>query len=177
MSANNVVKEVKDHYRILQMPVFRKTEGVTFDNIPLEEVQPISAIDRVIHANNAFSPGPTEGVDRPWYMHPHQADNLVVLQGVRFVELFSMKTHVLSKFEVGPDYVKQDGELVISGGCMLTWPTHVFHRIITGEEGSASINFANHEENINMETNFNIYDLDLENGKFSVLRRGALDQN
>ncbi len=177
MSNTNIIKENLEHYRILKVPVFRKTEGVTFDNVPLKEVKPINAIDRVIHETNAISPGPTKGVERPWYMHPHQADNLIVLQGVRQVELYSMHKEQLAKFEVGPDYIKQDGELVFEGGCMLTWPTHVFHRIITGPEGSASINFANHNENIDMETNFNIYELDLDTGKFEVLRKGALDQN
>ncbi len=175
--STNIIKEESQHYRILKVPVFRKTEGVIFDNVPLKEVQPIDAIDRVIHETNAISPGPTKGVKRPWYMHPHQADNLIVLQGVRQVELYSMHKKQLAKFEVGPDYIKQDGELVFEGGCMLTWPTHVFHRIITGPEGSASINFANHSENIDMETNFNIYELDLDTGKFEVLRKGALDQN
>lgn len=75
-------------------------------------------------------------------MHPHQSNNLVVLKGVRFVDLYSMKTNELAKFEVGPDYIKLDGELIYQGGCMLTWPTHVIHRIITGENCSASINFA-----------------------------------
>ncbi|MFN2364656.1 MAG: hypothetical protein ABR596_10170, partial [Halarsenatibacteraceae bacterium] len=66
MSNSNIIKKKEDHYRILKIPIFRKTEGVIFDKIPMEDIQPISAIDRVLHENNAFSPGPIEDVKRPW---------------------------------------------------------------------------------------------------------------
>ncbi|MCK8824141.1 hypothetical protein [Fuchsiella alkaliacetigena] len=176
MNSDIIIREQAEHYRILKIPVFRKTAGVTFDLIPMEHFPSIDSIDRVLHESNAVSPGPVKGVERPWYMHPHQTDNLVVMQGVRFVELYSLSTGELEEFEVGPDYIKQDGELIFEGGCMLTWPTQVFHRIITGPEGSASINFASHEEGISIKNNFNIYDLDLESGEYEVLRRGHEDQ-
>ncbi len=176
-SHTKIIEDKAHHYRILKMPVFRKTPGVIFDLVPLVLIPNISAIDRVIHSSEAFSPGPVGNVERPWYMHTHQADNLVVLQGVRFVELYSMKTGELEKFEVGPDYIKKNGEPFYEGGCMLTWPTNVFHRIISGPQGSASINFASHREGIDMRTNFNIYELDQKTGKFDVLRYGHEDQD
>jgi len=172
-----IIEDKAHHYRILKMSVFRKTPGVTFDLVPLSLIPHIDAVDRVLHASEALSPGSVGDVERPWYMHTHQADNLVVLQGVRFVELYSMQTRELEKFEVGPDYIKKDGELIFEGGCMLTWPTNVFHRIISGPQGSASINFASHREGIDMRTNFNIYDLDQETGKFKVVRYGHEDQD
>ncbi|GAB1455171.1 hypothetical protein MASR2M48_04780 [Spirochaetota bacterium] len=60
---------------------------------------------------------------------------------------------------------------------MLVWPTGVFHRITTGEEGSASLNFAIRNPGFNVKTNFNVYDLDMERGKTTLLRAGYLDQN
>jgi len=55
-------------------------------------------------------------------------------------------------------------------------PRGIFHRIVSGEEGSASLNFAVHYAGIDMRTNFNIYSLQQETGEFAVLREGYLDQ-
>jgi len=60
---------------------------------------------------------------------------------------------------------------------MLVWPCGVFHRIVScPEQGSASVNFAVRYEGFNIRTNFNIYDLDTESGKYKVIREGHLDQ-
>ena len=34
----------------------------------------------------SISPGPTDNLKRPWYMHPGQDDNLLVL-GTRYVDI------------------------------------------------------------------------------------------
>lgn len=178
MNSNPVIIAEKPfHYRIIKMKVFRKTEGVTFDLVPLKTLSSISAVDRVLHRQGAISPGAVDEHERPWYMHTHQEDNLLVLQGVRYVELYSMQTKELTSFEVGPDYLKQDGELIHQGGCVLSWPVNVFHRIISGVNGSASINFAHHLEGMDFRTNFNIYDLDLSTGQHKVVRYGYEDQS
>ncbi len=60
---------------------------------------------------------------------------------------------------------------------MLVWPCGVFHRIVScPEQGSGSVNFAVRYEGFNIRTNFNIYDLDTESGKYKVIREGHLDQ-
>ena len=43
----------------------------------------VNAIDKVIHRQGAYSPGSAEGITRPWYMHPFQEDNLLVVHGSR----------------------------------------------------------------------------------------------
>jgi hypothetical protein len=58
--------------------------------------------------------------------------------------------------------------VLFDGPAMLVWPRYVFHRITSGPEGSASLNFAVHYEGLDMRTNFNIYDLDLETGEHRV---------
>ena len=59
---------------------------------------------------------------------------------------------------------------------MLVWPTRVFHRITSGEQGSISLNFAVRNPSFDIDTNFNIYDLDTATGRFKVLRLGRADQ-
>jgi hypothetical protein len=59
---------------------------------------------------------------------------------------------------------------------MLVWPCNVFHRIQSGGIGSASLNFAVRMPGIDMQTNFNIYDLDTGANTFRLLRAGFLDQ-
>jgi len=53
----------------------------------------------------------------------------------------------------------------------------VFHRIRSdAETGSHSVSLATHHPGFDIETNFSIYDLDVETGEFHVLRKGSKDQ-
>ncbi|TCK92653.1 hypothetical protein EDC19_1805 [Natranaerovirga hydrolytica] len=171
-----VIEEVKDFYKIIKLKPFRRTEGVTFDILSNEMLPQINSIDKVIHKEEAISPGSVEGVERPWYMHPFQEDNLMVLYGTRHVDIYSSKHKQMKSFTVTPDKVICDGEVIADNGAMLVWSTNVFHRIVSGKEGSASLNLATHHEGIDMDTNFSIYDLDINTGEYKVIRKGELDQ-
>ncbi len=100
----------------------------------------IDAVDRVIHKSNAVSPGPVGDVERPWYMHPHQDDNLLVLQGTRYVDIYRKRYEKMEHFVVRADHIEKSGRILYDGPAMLVWPRGVFHRIRTGEDGSASLN-------------------------------------
>ena len=65
-------------YRLLPLRILRQTTGIKFDEIPQCDIPDIHGIDRVIHGPNGISPGPVKSVKRPWYMHTHQDDNLLV---------------------------------------------------------------------------------------------------
>jgi hypothetical protein len=173
----HVVEKVENLYCITRLNVLRHTQGVWFHTVPVEVVGNAAAYDRVIHDKGAFSPGTVGEVERPWYMHPHQADNLLVLHGLRYVELYTAEHGKVESFVVGPNRLEKGGRTVSEGGCILSWPTHVFHRIISDSElGSASLNFALHYEGFDVESNFSIYDLDTETGRYHVIRKGSLDQ-
>lgn len=171
-----IVKEVKDFYKVIKLKEFRHTEGVSFDIMAKSMIPKIDAIDRVIHEDSAVSPGSIGTVSRPWYMHTHQEDNLFVVQGKRNVELFMTKYGNVEKFVIAPDYIEHNGERILEGGGLITWDIDVFHRIVSGEEGSASINLATHHDGFDIKTNFNIYDLDTETGEYKLLREGYKDQ-
>ena len=81
-------------YRIIPLRILRRTEGVKFDEMVPSDIPKINGIDRVIHGPNSISPGPVENVTRPWYMHPGQDDNLMVLQGTRYIDIFCPKQKV-----------------------------------------------------------------------------------
>lgn len=172
----NVFEEVQDLYKIITFDKFRETPGVIFDLVPVDELPRIDSIDRVVHKIDAISPGSVGGVERPWYMHPHQADNLLVMHGTRIIDIYTKKHGRIETFTVTPDRIEKDGKVLYEGGAMLVWPRLVFHRIRSGKEGSASINFAVHYEGFNIETNFNVYDLDTATGRFNLLRKGSADQ-
>ena len=171
-----VIEEVKDLYRIIAFKSFRKTKGVTFDVIPIKQFGDVDAVDRVLHQNGAVSPSAIGAVKRPWYMHPHQEDNLVVMHGVRYVDIYTPQHGKVESFTVTPDEVRRGDEVVAKGGAMLVWPRGVFHRIVSGDDGSASINLARHYDGFDIKTNFNIYDLDTETGEYRVIRGGFEDQ-
>jgi len=177
MAQTDIFAEVPGLYKIIPLKLFRKTPGVSFDVLPKEIVPKVDAVDRVIHSKGALSPGPVGGVALPWYMHPLQDDNLMVLQGIRQVEIYTPTHGKIETFVVTYDAIQQNGVTIYDGAALLVWPRGVFHRIKSGEDGSASVNLATHYEGIDMRTNFNIYDLDTETGKFRVIREGHLDQS
>jgi len=177
MVSDGIFQEVERLYKIIPLKLFRKTPGVSFNVLPREIVPKIDAVDRVIHATGAVSPGPVGNVAQPWYMHPHQDDNLMVLQGVRHVDIYTRAHGTIESFVVAPDKIMRNGRTVYDGAALLVWPRGVFHRIKSGKQGSASVNLATHYEGIDMRTNFSIYDLNTETGKFKVIRAGHLDQS
>jgi hypothetical protein len=171
------LEEVASLYRIIPLRVLRKTPGVSFDIVPREALPRIDGIDRVLHQNDAISPGAVGEVARPWYMHPHQDDNLIVLQGTRFVDIYTKAHGRIESFTVTSHRIEHDGKLVVDGPAMLVWPTGVFHRIRSdAKSGSASINFAVRYQGFDVRSNFNIYDLDPASGEYRMIRAGYLDQ-
>jgi hypothetical protein len=177
MTKNAIVAEIPGFYKVIALKPFRKTEGVSFDILPRDLIPRVDAIDRVIHKNNAVSPSPVGDVHEPWYMHPYQDDNLMVLQGVRYVDIYIRAHGRIESFVITPERLEHDSKILYDGPSLLVWPRTVFHRIKSGDSGSASINLATHYEGIDMRTNFNIYDLDTETGKFKLIRAGHLDQS
>jgi hypothetical protein len=171
-----IVVDVPGFYRIIALMPFRKTEGVTFDIAPMEYLPAIHGIDRVVHDHGALSPGAVAGVAHPWYMHPHQEDNLLVLCGRRTVELYTRERGRVETLVAEPDRVTSAGQTVCARPALLMWPRLVFHRITSGDEGSVSLNFAVRDPDCDMRTNFNVYDLDTAKGTFKLIREGYLDQ-
>ena len=167
-------------YRLVPLRMLRRTEGVKFDEIVPSDIPKIHGIDRVIHGANSISPGPIEDstppVKRPWYMHTHQDDNLMVLQGTRYVDIFNPKTKEKASFIVTPDKVFKNEKLYYDGPAMVVWPAGIFHRIISGSDGSISVNFSTRKNNFNLENNFNIYDLNTFTGEYRLVKDGYEDQ-
>ena len=172
-----VIEEVDGLYRVLELHRLRETVGVVFDSLAMADLGDVSMIDRVVHGPGATSPGPVGDVARPWYMHTAQNDNLIVLHGTRFVELYTPARGRVENFVVAPNRIEHDGRVIADGAAILVWPTGVFHRVRSDEVlGSASINMAVHTDGFDLRDNFNIYDLDPATGAATVIRDGHLDQ-
>ena len=178
MTNESIIQQVEGVYRVLRLPRFRETPGVAFDVLPPKMVPRVDAIDRVIHEIGALSPGSVGEIKRPWYMHPNQDDHLLVLAGKRYVDLYSSILGRMVSFEVEPDRVTQGGETICDTACMLVWNRGVFHRIRSdAATGSRSVNLATHYPGFDINTNFSVYDLDVETGEYRVIRVGSEDQN
>ncbi len=171
-----ILKSVENLFSIVCLTTFRKTPGASFDLIPKDIVKNISSIDRVIHHSSAVSPGKVGDTTYPWYMHPNQADNLLVFSGTRHVDLYSVSHGKIETFIVTPDSILQNGKSITKDPAMLIWPKNVFHRVRSDKEGSSSINFAVHSNGFDLKTNFNIYDVDTKTGEYKTIREGHLDQ-
>jgi hypothetical protein len=164
-------------YSVIPLQEFRRTPGVAFDILPGRLVPKVDAIDRVLHEKGAVSPGPVGDVARPWYRHGHQDDNLLVLAGVRYVDIYTKEHGRVESFEVRSDRILRDGSPWYDGPAMLVWPRGVFHRIRSGDQGSASVNLATHYEGWSVRNNFDVFELDPETGEARVIREGWRDQS
>ena len=178
MVRGSILEQVEGVYRVLQLSRLRQTPGVSFDVLPPQLVPRVDAIDRVIHDAGALSPGSVGDAERPWYMHPHQDDHLMVLAGKRYVDLYSPVLGRVISFDVAPNRVMREGDMICESASLLVWDRGVFHRIRSDSEtGSRSVNLATHHPGFDINTNFNIYDLDPATGEFHILREGSDDQN
>jgi len=174
---SHIIDEVEGLYKVVKFEAFRKTKGVTFDVIPIKALGNVDSVDRVLHSSDAVSPSAIDSVSRPWYMHTHQQDNLVVLSGIRYVDIYTPQHGKIEQFTVTCDAVYKGDKLIVEGGAMLIWPKGVFHRIVSGDSGSTSINLAMHYDGFDIKTNFNIYDINIDTGRFHVIREGFMDQS
>ena len=173
---DRIIQAVPGFYTVQSLGVLRRTPSVSFDFIPMDLLPRIDAIDRVIHKQGAVSPGPVGDVLRPWYVHAHQTDNLIVLHGKRTVEIYH-PDHGIRRFDITADTLHLDGALLFDGPTLLTWHTDVFHRVQSDDLiGSASLNIATRTDDFDINTNFSIYRLDTDTGDFDVIREGHLDQ-
>lgn len=167
-------------YRLIPLRLLRRTTGVKFDEMVPSDIPKIHGIDRVIHGPNSISPGPVEDwtppIKRPWYMHTGQDDNLMVVQGTRYIDIYCPNRKEKASFIVTPDKIFKNDKLYYNGPAMIVWPAGIFHRIISGEEGSISINFATRSKKFSLEDNFNVYDLNINTGEYSILKDGIDDQ-
>ena len=84
-----------------------------------------------------------------------------------------MKKHLLF---VSPDKIYKNDKLYYDGSAMLVWPAGIFHRIISGDTGSISVNFSTRNKSFNINDNFNIYALDTYSGESFILKEGIDDQ-
>jgi len=159
---------------ILPLNLLRQTPNVEFYKVD-GVVDSLSGIDLVIHGEGGRSPMIAGDDTWYWYMHTQQEDKLVVHNGRRLVELYSVAHGQVEKFEVTTNAIFHNGEKIYDGAAILGWPAQVFHRVHS-PEGSVSTNYAARDKNYDLDTNFNIYNLNPETGEYSVARIGAEDQ-
>jgi len=168
-----IIQKKDGFWHILPSEILRKTDKVDFDSVPVHEKT--LNIERVAHQPGALSPGKIGEVECPWYMHPHQEDNLMTIVGVRKVELFNPNTKEYGLFEVSADWIKLDNKIIFEGFGVLGWCTGIFHRN-SSSEGSVSMNLGVRFDGFNIDTEFNIYDIDMETRKVKFLQKGSIGQ-
>ena len=66
--------------------------------------------------------------------------------------------------------------MLYEGAYILSWPPHIFHRIVTTQGGSISINFVTYTADVNFENNFGVYDVNTTTGD-SILIKSSVSNN
>lgn len=159
---------------IVPLNKFRTTPNVSFETIPM--IKDFSELDIVEHKKWAYSPSIKKDKElKPWYMHPHQIDNLVVFKWERFIDLYSKEYTKIEHFEVSNNTIKHNWEIIYRWKAIFWRYTNVFHRVYS-PEWSISLNLAQQMNWFDINTNFNIYDLDTKTSKSFIIREWHLDQ-
>ena len=120
--------------------IFRETSNVTFFDTYIKDS---NGTDIVIHRNGAISP-PGIAINEKYYVHNHQVDNNLVIEGNRTFTLLNPSWdephHIV--------YLKREmGALNIPAG--------TFHRSISGQKGSIVLNQAIRDNKFNAKEEFN----------------------
>ncbi|MFQ6537247.1 MULTISPECIES: hypothetical protein [Aphanothece] len=119
--------------------VFRETPAVTFFDASVPES---NGSDVVLHTGAAVSP-PDAGGFQQFYVHAHQIDHNLVLQGRRTYTLLNPAwPHVHHVVHL---------ERVMGA---LQIPTGTYHRSVSGEEGSLVLNQATRDPEFTYATEF-----------------------
>lgn len=131
-------------FELIPYEKFRDTPDVRFYDITVGNS---NARDLVVHAGPAVSP-PDDPASGAWqfYLHPHQEDNLLALQGGR--------TFYLVNF--GWNYPFHIVRLE-TGGDILRIPPGTFHRSVSDAEGSVVLNQAVREPGASVVREFRVY--------------------
>ena len=160
---------------LIPLAKIRETPKVQFHFVPYLVEEGIATIQRVKHEPGAMSPS-IEGNEtaQPWYMHPHQEDNVMVLAGERIIHLYT-KEQGLQIFEATPEKLTHNGKVLIDVPYLFGWHPNVFHRP-NSPQGSTSIFITRHFNGFDWSTEFNIWELDTNTGEHRVLRLGREDQ-
>lgn len=158
---------------IIPIKKLRETTSVEFDAFPL--FREINGIDIVKHEPGARSPSLPNWDYDVWYMHPGQEDNLITLCWNRLVELYNPNTKLVEIFEISHEQIKLNWKIIHEWPAILGWNINIFHRNHS-PEGSVSENFAVRDKNFNLDTEFNIYKLDIKTGEYEIARVWKLDQ-
>ena len=169
----NIIERVEWLFHIIPLKQLRKTENVDFEVMSFFEE--FNWADIVKHEPWARSPGTINWEWDYWYMHPNQEDNLITLCWNRFVELYNKKHWKVEQFEISYDWIKRNWKIVLKWPWILGWPVNVFHRNYS-PEGSTSMNFAIRGENFDLDTEFNIHDVNTKTWEYNIARVGKLDQ-
>lgn len=165
---------IDELYRTLPLSVLRETKNVEFDSVP--RICHLDGIDLVSHEPGAISPGAIGKVSHPWYFHPHQSDNLLILEGTRIVELYNFSHGKIEVFEISKHWIKKNNKIIFDGHAILGWPPNTFHRNKSGEKGSLCMNFSQRSKGFDLDHEFNIYSVDLEKKTSKIVRQGFKDQ-
>ena len=170
---SEIIKKIEWLFHIVPLKKLRHTENVDFDIMSF--AWEFNGIDIVKHKPGARSPGNANWKENLWYMHKHQEDNLITLHGNRFIELYTKEHWKVERFEISHECIKWNWEVILEWDWILWWPTNVFHRNYS-PDWSISMNFAMRNNEFDIDTEFNIYDLNTKTWEYDVVRVGKLDQ-
>jgi len=147
-------------FELIPYEKFRDTPAVRFFDIT---VPTSNARDLVVHSGPAVSP-PDDPESGAWqfYLHPHQEDNLLALQGGRTFFLVNLGWNY--PFHI----VRLD-----SGGDILRIPPGTFHRSVSDPDGSLVLNQAVREEGASVLREFRVYNSARIPRLFAVTSRTA----
>ena len=141
-------------FQIIPLNSMTRNARHSIDNILFNSSTDFTAFYREILSPNMIGPVATSNplvkklfkIDSSkketiWHQNRYEINNLLILDGMRTIELYNMQNNKKSFIEITPDNIYKNGKIYYGSPCILTWNGELFHRTISGENGCISMNF------------------------------------
>ena len=75
-----------------------------------------------------------------WYQNRFEKNNLMVLNGSRYLDLYCQRTYKKENLIIHEDNIYRNGKLYYGSPAIISWSGDLFHKTESGENGSFSLN-------------------------------------
>lgn len=141
-------------FRIIPLGSVLRNGSHSIDNILIDSTSKFTSFNREILGPNTCGPiGTSNPISKKlfrirhnqkesqFYQNRYEQNNLLMMQGMRTIELYCPDTSNTEFLEITPDNIYKNGKLYYGSPAILSWNGQLFHKTTSGAKGAISINF------------------------------------
>lgn len=139
-------------FTLIPLKNIKRCSSFKIDNLVVENGSNITGIFREIHGPKTKSSIGSENKikkmfkikyncqEEIWYQNRFEKNNLMVLNGSRYLDLYCQRTYKKENLIIHEDNIYRNGKLYYGSPAIISWSGDLFHKTESGENGSFSLN-------------------------------------